>query len=42
MFRKKLVDHYELTNYDEAEKFRTLWIEDREKLDGVEQEGARE
>ena len=42
MFRKKLVDYYESNNYDEAEKFRVLWIEDREKLNGEGEGGVRE
>jgi hypothetical protein len=41
-FRRKIVGAYRVLEIDEADKFRILWIEDKEKLDGADDGRARE
>lgn len=41
-FRRKLINTYYVFEVDEADKFRIIWIEDKEKLDDVGEDGARE
>lgn len=41
-FRRRLVSAYSVTQVDEPDKFRILWIEDESKLDGADEAQARE
>ncbi|KAF2472980.1 uncharacterized protein BDR25DRAFT_341746 [Lindgomyces ingoldianus] len=41
-FRRKIVGAYHIYKTEEGEKFRILWIEDRDKLDNADDDATRE
>ena len=41
-FRRKVVGAYYVLEFDEGDKFRILWVEDREHLEGADNERTRE